>query len=136
MIRSARAFGRAWGPATLWLAVLFLLSHQPDSDVPGWWSVPDTLAHVALYTVLGATLAWGRRQWRGPSWLALGIFGVVWAISDEWHQSFVPGRDPSTGDVLADVVGLLLGAVGATFALHILASPASSAATTPIDAPS
>jgi VanZ family protein len=38
----------------------------------------------------------------------LGI-GILFALSDEWHQSFVPGRDPSAGDFLADFLGVLLG---------------------------
>jgi len=138
---SARALLRAWGPATLWLAVLFILSHQPSDAVPGWWSVPDTVAHVGLYAVLGAALAWGRHAsvgeaWGTPSWPVLGVFGGAWAISDEWHQSFIPGRDPSLGDLSADVVGLLLGALFASFALRILTPPSTKGAATPIDAAS
>lgn len=62
-------WARAWGPATLWLAVLFVLSHQPGEAVPSWWSVPDVLAHTVLYSVLGALLALGR-HWNGgrPRW--------------------------------------------------------------------
>lgn len=134
LIGSARALARAWGPATLWLAVLFILSHQPDDAVPVWWSVPDTVAHIGLYAVLGVLLAWGNRTWGGPGWPALGLFGIAWAVSDEWHQSFVPGRDPSVGDLAADAAGLLIGGVLAALAFRTLPSPASGGSATPIDA--
>lgn len=40
--------------------------------------------------------------------LALGI-AVLYAASDEWHQSFVPSRTASAGDVVIDAMGALLG---------------------------
>lgn len=101
----------AWGPAALWAGVLFFLSAIPGADVPPWlFPGEDKLAHLVLYAVLGATLARGRRRgapgmpaWIPPTW------GWLYAVSDEWHQSFVPGRDASLGDLAADTVGLLAG---------------------------
>ena len=34
------------------------------------------------------------------------LAGVFYAISDEWHQSFVPNRESSVHDVMADGVGV------------------------------
>lgn len=95
----------------MWAAVLFSLSAKsfaPDETVslvlPGW------LWHVAVYTVFGATLAWAR--WRGHPTVRHGLFlglGGLYALSDEWHQSFVPGREPSVADFGADLVGISLG---------------------------
>jgi VanZ family protein len=42
----------------------------------------------------------------------IGI-GVLYALTDEWHQSFVPGRDPSLGDAFFDALGVAFAA--ATF---------------------
>ena len=114
---------RAWGPATLWLAVLFVLSDQPGDAVPSWWSVPDVVAHTVLYTVLGVLLVLGR-HWNGgrPGWFVLAGAGLLFAALDEWHQSWVPGRTPSSGDVAADALGLLIGGVTAGFALAFLSS--------------
>ncbi len=110
----------AWGPAALWAGVLFLLSEAQLDPGPGWLALNDKVVHLGLYGVLGATLAWGLR--RGASSLRplpLILLGVAYGVLDEWHQSFVPGRDPSTGDVLADAAGLILG-----FALmHLLPWP-------------
>lgn len=36
------------------------------------------------------------------------IFATIFAISDELHQSFIPGRTASVYDFLADVLGILI----------------------------
>ncbi len=100
---------QAWGPAAIWAAVLFLLSEVEPDPESRWLLVNDKVAHLGLYLVLGTTLAWGRwRSRRGPTWLLLCL-GLLYGALDEWHQGFVPGRDPSTVDLLADAVGLILG---------------------------
>jgi VanZ family protein len=115
----------AWGPAAVWAAVLFFLSAVPDvpaSALP----VNDKVAHLGLYTVLGAALAWGRRRAGGgpPPHIALMILGVLYGMSDELHQAFVPGRDSSALDFLADTVGVLL---GYTIVLSLFRRSATSA---------
>lgn len=75
------------------------------------------MAHLGLYGVLGGTLSWARRSSGGRTPHALLILlGLLYGVSDEWHQSFVPGRTPSAGDLAADGVGVLAGyASGHTF---------------------
>ena len=109
------AWGISWGPAVAWATVLFLLSATPDPPGSGLFArIPggDKLVHLGLYAVLGGLLAWGRRRHlRGASagpWLhaALILAGALYGVSDEWHQSFVPGRDASAlagGPVRGDV---------------------------------
>jgi VanZ family protein len=79
-----------------------------------------------LYTVLGVLLVFGR-HWNGgsPPWPVLAGVGLLLAVLDEWHQSWVPGRTPAAGDVAADALGLLLGGVAAGYALRSLPSGAS-----------
>jgi len=69
----------------------------------------DKVVHLGLYAVLGLALAWAGREsgWNRP-FLLLAL-GFGYGVLDEWHQSFVPGRDPSFGDLLADGVGVALG---------------------------
>lgn len=75
----------------------------------------DWLAHVVEYGVLGFLLARALKRTRprlSPAWFyaaALAI-GVFYAVSDEYHQSFVPSRDASVHDGLADTLGIALGA--------------------------
>ena len=101
---------KAWGPAAIWAAVLFLLSEKEPSSSGLWMLVNDKVAHVGLYAVLGATLAWGGAlQPREPPRIFLVGAGIAYGILDEWHQSFVPGRTPSAGDLVADAAGVFLG---------------------------
>ena len=74
-------------------------------------------SHVTEYAVL-ALLCW--RAWRQPvrgvvrpwRWMDTAFaftVAVVFAVSDEWHQSFVPSRQGSGWDVLLDSAGAALG---------------------------
>ena len=108
----------SWAPAGIWSGVLFLLSAQ--SHVPGARLFPfsDKVAHFGFFAILGATLAWAGKDWR-RLWAALilVLLGVVFAATDEWHQAFVPARDPSYGDFVADVLGVCIGFVAVRSAL-------------------
>ena len=100
----------SWAPAAAWALALYVLSAQ--SQLPRGPAFPfaDKVFHMGAYLILGTTLAWaGRRSKRTQVHLALISVGVLFAISDEWHQSFIPNRVPSAGDLLADVMGLLVG---------------------------
>jgi VanZ family protein len=100
----------AWGPAAIWAAVLFLLSEVPPDLVGSGFGINDKVVHLGLYSVLGGALAWG--VWKSGRWVTpvlLLVLGFAYGALDEWHQSFVPGRDPSVGDFLADCAGVLLG---------------------------
>ena len=111
----ARALTRsvlAWGPAVLWAAVLFFSSSR--SDVPGaslfdWVPAGDKLVHLIAYGVLGALLARGRRLQGHVPHAVLVLTGAVYGASDEWHQSFVPGRQVSVLDWVADLCGVAAG---------------------------
>ena len=67
----------------------------------------DKVAHFAVYGLLGTLLcrAWGS-GWRAAV-LALATASLFGA-TDEWHQSFVPGRDSDVLDWLADSSGAAL----------------------------
>lgn len=68
--------------------------------------------HIGEYAVLGALTARALSRTK----IGLGAAGLVCSVAacalfgmlDEWHQSFVPGRDASGFDVLADVTGAVL----------------------------
>ncbi len=98
-----------WGPAALWAAVLFLLSELQGTGV-GLPAGTDKLVHGGLYLILGFALAWGKeRTGSGVPVILLLLVGVGYGALDEWHQSFVPGRDVSVGDWGANIVGMIIG---------------------------
>jgi VanZ family protein len=101
-------------PPLLWMAVIFALSGQPSDEVDrAWWDVAlRKLAHVTEYAVL--TVLW----WRAlqaldvsrPLVVAVGI-ALLYAASDEFHQTFVDGRSGTPVDVLIDSVGMAIAAL-------------------------
>jgi VanZ like family len=99
---------RLWLPVALWAALIFTLSSIPDlgSGLGGWDTVLRKLAHAGEFGILGALLmrAVGRVD------VAFGL-GVLYAVSDELHQSLVPGRSGTPLDVGIDAVGVAGGIV-------------------------
>ena len=100
-----------WCAVFVYCAVIFTLSSIPARYHAGGgvWEY-DKLAHGLLYGGLGWVL-WqalrvGRRNANG-FFIAVAaiVLAGLYGASDEWHQSFVPGRSPSLMDLLADVVG-------------------------------
>jgi VanZ family protein len=99
---------RLWLPVVAWAALIFALSSVPDlgTGLGGWDLVLRKIAHAAEYAVLGALLV--RATGRGGFAFALG---TLYALSDEVHQSFVPGRVGSPLDVMLDAIGVLVGVI-------------------------
>lgn len=90
--------------SALYMGLIFVLSAQPGSAVglpPPW----DKLAHTLEYALLGFLLS---RAFSNPG--AAFVIASLYGVSDEFHQSFVPGREASIGDWLADSLGAFAGA--------------------------
>ena len=99
--------------------LIFWLSDQERLSMPQVFHFEDKLLHFAAYFVMGGL------SWRAFRHLKLKgfflafvslVFCSLFGLSDEWHQSFVPGRDASSLDWLADTLG---SAVAVTAALII-----------------
>ena len=102
----AGSLARLWLPVVAWAALIFALSSVPDlgTGLGGWDLVLRKLAHAGEYAVLGALLL----RATGRAGLAFGL-GLLYAISDELHQVFVPGRMGSPVDVAIDAIGVACG---------------------------
>jgi VanZ family protein len=99
----------AWGPAATWAAVLFFLSSRSTLPVD-LSSGLDKVAHFLAYLVLGFLLTHAAVYLRLPLLAAVAL-GWFYGALDEYHQSFVPGRDASFGDWVADAAGTVVGVV-------------------------
>ncbi len=98
--------------AVVWMGVLFWLSHQPTLDTPSLFSGQDKLFHAGVYGLLGILLLGAMRPdfsgYTGNQALTGALIASLYGISDEFHQSFVPGRSPEVLDWVADSTGALL----------------------------
>lgn len=98
--------------AGVWMAVIFGLSSQSSLPQPAGIS-DDAISlagHLGVYAIL-ATIFWAitPRRWPNQRRLALAFAcTMLFALSDEWHQSFVANREPSLIDLAVDAVGATL----------------------------
>ena len=94
-----------YAPPLAVMALIFALSATPDlsSGLGAWDLVLRKLAHITIFGVLWLTLARAVR-WRKP--VPTAVIALLYAVSDEVHQSFVEGRHGSPVDVLIDAVGI------------------------------
>ena len=88
------------------MALIFHLSGQEQvgPDLPAFTRV---IAHFCEYALLAALWTWalwpllGRR-----ALIAAAAISLLYGLSDEYHQSFVAGRDADPVDVLVDAAGI------------------------------
>lgn len=127
----------AWTSTLIWMGIIFYLSSQSSSQsahlstglknellallahfIPGIENMElksldffiRKNAHFIAYFILGilTLLALIQSEARKPANLAL-LIGILYAVSDEFHQLFVPGRAGQFRDVLIDGAGAVLG---------------------------
>lgn len=139
-----KVFAKYWLPVVLWATLIFSVSGDQKSmqhssrliEPLVRWLIPDISAeavrttvlvvrkgaHVTEFAIFALLLWWafrgssGKAGWsRQTAWRA-GAIAVLFAVTDEWHQMYVPGRQGSAWDVLIDSIG----AVGGLFALWVI----------------
>lgn len=130
-----------WLLVILWMALIFYLSHQPANTSNGLSKgateiIVETVekiapsvdiniknfnhnlrknAHFFAYLVLGILVVNGLRSIGivGYKAMSLALFiCILYAISDEVHQLFVPGRGGQIKDVIIDSAGAVVGILG------------------------
>jgi VanZ family protein len=101
-------------PAIAWAAAIFIQSSLSYIDTPDLgFDLQDKLFHAIEYAILGfllrRALVFQGNQFvqRNAGWLTI-LIGGTFAISDEIHQLFVPGRSGEIADAIADCVGIIL----------------------------
>lgn len=73
------------------------------------------IAHFVIYLILGVSLTNAFRSLKPKKFPYLrplilsAIIALVYASLDEYHQSFIPGRDGNPGDILIDTLGAIAG---------------------------
>lgn len=100
-----------WAPAVLYMALIFFLSSAPPPQaartVPVYFDIK--IIHIVEYGVLNLLVYWALAKtsciaygWRAA--FSVGIT-VLYGLTDELHQVFVPGRSGQLVDVAANFLG-------------------------------
>ena len=109
MLKALRLSG-AW----IWMVAIFILSSIPSDNMPDLGFVfSDKLAHFAVYSVLGFLLGWrfgkNKIDGKGVCWRNSFFIGIFYALFDEIHQLFVPGRQFDIWDIAFDIMVVFAG---------------------------
>ncbi len=105
---------RRYTPAIIVASLLFLVSSLPPTSVPSLGiRGGDFLAHTIAYAIFGFTLAaifaYDDKNSANIRILVPILLGVLYGITDEYHQSFVSGRQSTVSDIIANGLGVALG---------------------------
>ena len=122
-------FLKVWYPALIIMVFIFIMSSfaASDSDKQSGLVVniietvfPDAknidflvtlvrkAAHFTEYAILGLLVARGLKIYDKSPWFAIAIC-ALYSASDEFHQTFVPGRSGELRDILVDTAGATFG---------------------------
>jgi VanZ family protein len=108
-----------WLPSVVWMGVIFCLSSQTGDNLGSWlpvfqqfvpWMQGFDWGHFVAYFLLALTFAWALavRKFTWKEKLAVIALSVLYGVTDEFHQSFVPGRSPDIHDLRNDGIGAAL----------------------------
>jgi len=103
-----------WFPIIIYCLLIFIQSSHPSiSHIPDWPNI-DKVLHFAAYALLGIFFLRALKTTRIKNNLKLililsVLFASFYGISDEMHQYFVPYRNADLMDVLADLLGSIMG---------------------------
>ena len=107
------SFLRYWLPALCWMALIFFLSSLQGSSLSDFGSFDFFVkkgAHITEYAILYLLLfrALHSVMITRTAFIFSAVIGVLYAISDEYHQTFVPLREGRVRDVVIDSIGIFL----------------------------
>jgi VanZ family protein len=95
------------------MAVIFAASHTPSAQIPDtgpWDLLVKKGGHLFSYALLAWLWSRALQPALAPPRLYWAVFAIaaLYAVSDEYHQTSIPGRNGTPVDVLIDAAGALL----------------------------
>ncbi|MFH1611782.1 MAG: VanZ family protein [bacterium] len=103
-----------WFLVVVWVGIIFFLSHQPSlqSGFPHYYDfVLRKLAHITEYFILTFLLIRALAEYnlsKKKILIIALVLAFLYATSDEYHQTFIVGRQGAIMDVMIDSIGILL----------------------------
>ena len=117
-----------WAPVALFAGAIFYMSAQshPEDQLPSilFIAVSDKVLHAVEYGILSLLCYRAYRWAAGPAIARQAVMLAIvtasfYGITDEVHQLFVPFRESSWLDWLADTIGAAIGAMSWRFFLGV-----------------
>jgi VanZ family protein len=104
-------FTKYWLPVLIYAILIFYLSSIPGEDIPRVFKYQDVFLHLIEYAVFALLLSRAIKAYQpglsfNKRFLAVLVFSFLYALSDEWHQFFVPQRYCSMIDLMYDGIGI------------------------------
>jgi VanZ family protein len=119
---------RRWGPSVVIMILIFIASGTPGEELPNFGPFDFDVkkgGHMTGYAMLAASflhaLAGSSRITKMVLLFSI-MFSGMYAMTDEFHQMFTPGRTPSLFDVGIDTVGASIGALLWTWSQSVRAA--------------
>jgi len=100
-----------WLITVAYMGLIYFLSSLSGDRLPGLTHGSDKIIHACAYAVM-SFLCFHSLSSSGIKrhcFLIVLLLTSIYAVSDEFHQYFVPGREASTGDLIADFIGAFIG---------------------------
>ena len=117
-MKAARKISGSWLPALVWATIIFGFSARSQaphvSQKPQFQLAVQKFGHATEYAILAflvyRALRRGHQLPLRRAAILAALIAALYGVSDEWHQSFVPGRACLLSDMAIDATGGLLAA--------------------------
>ncbi len=111
-------FWKYWFPLLGYMLTIFFLSSQSSLPQQPEFIHFDKICHLIEFGILGylsyrAFVHSNLTVLKKNALLLAIIFTILFGISDEFHQFFVPLRQPDVYDIMADSFGTIIGTFSA-----------------------
>ena len=110
-MQNFKKIANLWLPVIVWMSVIFAFSSmQVGSASEFYWKdfIVKKTAHLIEYGILATLFYRGlinsNIEKKKAMWCSV-LFAFIYGLTDEFHQSFTPGRGPKFTDVLIDTTG-------------------------------
>jgi VanZ family protein len=108
----------SWFPSIIIMVVIYCFSAIPGNEMPVLWDwdiILKKTSHILGFGLLACSY-WYAFKWERKRILFVFFLAVLFALGDEYHQSFVPGRNSSLVDALGfDSFGAFAALTGVWF---------------------
>jgi VanZ family protein len=103
-------FRKYWLPVLIYAIFIFLASSIPGNYIPKLFTLQNTIFHILEYAIFALLISRALKGYNPAisfvkRFSLVLLIAIVYAITDEFHQKFIPNRECSLFDVACDGLG-------------------------------